>query len=171
MSNKKRYSLPAKVLDLLYSDDGFFNDVMKIKKASTSSKFPRGDEWRDPSGFNMSFALAGYAPEDVSIEVENNTIIIKGNGLDSINKLSDPSSEDDSFSEYKKEGKPRIHIGSISRGIARRKFCVRQLISDEFDVLKATATMENGLLHIVIPERSKVEHRVVEIRDGSDERN
>jgi len=170
--NKKRYSLPAKILDLLYVDDSFFNDVMKIKKASSGSKFPKGDEWRDPSGFNMSFALAGYSPEDVSIEVEDNVIIIKGNGLDSIDKLSsEPEEEQDSFSEYKKEGKPRIHIGSISRGIARRKFCVKQLISDEFDTLQAKATMEHGLLHIIIPEKNSKEHRIIEIGDGSDERN
>lgn len=165
--SKKRYSIPARVLELMFTDDSFFNEVMKIKKASSGSKFPRSDEWRDESGFNISFALAGYSPEDVSIEAIEGVLIIRGSGIDSINDAAKLSPEgEDAFKEYTKEGRPRIHIGSISRGIARRKFCVKHLVSEEFDISKSVAKMEHGLLHIFIPEKEQARHKVIEIEGG-----
>jgi HSP20 family molecular chaperone IbpA len=169
--DKKRYSLPAKVVEMLFSNDNYFNEVVKLNKGSITN-FPKTDEWRDQNGFNISFALAGYAPEDISVEVENSVLIVKGNGLDSISQSSTPNVEpDDSFQEYSKESRPRIHIGTISRGIARRKFCVRLFISEEFDIFKSSATMRHGLLHIMIPEKVKVDFLTIKIKDGKDERD
>lgn len=169
---KKRYSIPAKILELLYTNDNFFNEVSKINKGNYLPNFPKSDEWRDAEGFNISFALAGYSPDDISVEVEGDILIVKGNGLDSISATTPATSEqDDSFQEYSKEGRPRIHIGSISRGIARRKFCVRLLISEEFDVMNASADMKHGLLHIVIPVKETTDFKVIKIKGGEDERN
>lgn len=173
LTDKKRYSIPAKILELLYCNDQFFNDVSKINKGSYLSNFPKTDEWRDDSGFNISFALAGYSPEDIFIEVENNILSVKGNGLDSIsapNSAATPP-EEDSFQEYSKESRPRIHIGSISRGIARRKFVVRFLISEEFDTMNASASMKHGLLHVVIPVKETQNYKIIKIKDGKDERD
>ena len=172
LTDKKRYSIPAKILESLYCNDQFFNEVAKINKGSYLINFPKTDEWRDDSGFNISFALAGYAPEDISVEIENNTLIIKGNGLDSItNQVLSPTEQEDSFQEYTKEGRPRIHIGSISRGIARRKFSVKLLISEEFDIMNTSAVMKHGLLHVLIPVKENTNYKVIKIKDGNDERN
>jgi HSP20 family molecular chaperone IbpA len=172
LTDKKRYSIPAKILESLYCNDQFFNEVAKINKGGYLVNFPKTDEWRDDAGFNISFALAGYAPEDISVEVENNTLVIKGNGLDSISNVSpSPNEQEDSFQEYTKEGRPRIHIGSISRGIARRKFSVRLLISEEFDIMNTSAVMKHGLLHVLIPVKETTNYRVIKIKDGNDERN
>ncbi len=165
--NKIRYSIPARILELLYSDDNFFNDVLKIKKLSSHNKFPKNDEWRDASGFNLSFALAGYSSEDIVVEVENRVLIIRGMGLDSIEpSLPEVKNNEDPYFDYVKETKPRIHIGSISRGIARRKFCVKYLISEEFDLDKIEAKMDNGLLHIIIPEQGQFCIKNIEIKSG-----
>jgi HSP20 family molecular chaperone IbpA len=163
--SKKRYSIPARVVELLYTDDSFYNDVMKMKKSSSGSNFPRSDEWRDANGFNISFALAGYSPEDVSITTEESVLIVKGRGMDSISKEDTQSGAEskDAFDPYSKESRPRIHIGSISRGIARRKFCVKNLISDEFDIAEANARMEHGLLHIFIPQKKAARNTVIKI--------
>lgn len=171
---KKRFSIPARILELLYTDDAFFNEVIKIKKAGgVVGKFPRSDEWRDENGFNLSFALAGYSPEDVLIEVEStNTLVVRGIGLDSLdsvisNDASDISLEtSEIYQEYNKESRPRIHIGSISRGIARRKFCTKYLISEEFDVEQLEASMEHGLLHIFIPNKPTFKQKIINIKDG-----
>lgn len=166
---KKRYSIPARIMELLYTDDSFFNEVLKMKKVNVSN-FPKSDEWRDERGFNISFALAGYSAEDVEIETEANILVVKGFGMDSLNPVvSEPlvnlePRTEDAFDDYTKETKPRIHIGSISRGIARRKFCVKHLISDEFDVAKAVAKMEHGLLHIFVPEKEIISQQTVEIK-------
>jgi HSP20 family molecular chaperone IbpA len=174
LTDKKRYSIPAKILELLYCNDQFFNDVSKINKGTYLSNFPKTDEWRDDAGFNISFALAGYSPEDIFIEVENNILSVKGNGLDSISNLNSTPTQpeqEDSFQEYSKESRPRIHIGSISRGIARRKFLVRFLISEEFDTMKASASMRHGLLHVVIPVKENQNYKIIKIKDGKDERD
>lgn len=173
LTDKKRYSIPAKILESLYCNDQFFNDVAKINKGGYLINFPKTDEWMDDSGFNISFALAGYAPEDISVEVENNVLIVKGNGLDSLaaSQSPTPTEGEDSFQEYTKEGRPRIHIGAISRGIARRKFSVRLLISEEFDIVNASAVMKHGLLHVLIPVKENTIFKVIKIKDGSDERS
>ena len=88
MSEKKRYSIPARIVELLYTDDGFFNEVLKLKKASGGNKFPRSDEWRDESGFHLSFALAGYSAQDVSVEIEDHTLTISGVGMDDLDLSS-----------------------------------------------------------------------------------
>ena len=168
---KKRYSIPARIMELLYTDDAFFNEVLKMKKVNVSN-FPKSDEWRDENGFNISFALAGYSPEDVEIETEANVLIVKGFGMDSLSPIVSETPVDfdkqaeDAFDDYTKETKPRIHIGSISRGIARRKFCVKHLISEEFEIADTVAKMEHGLLHIFIPEKEVFCQKTVEIRDN-----
>ena len=164
--SKRRYSIPARVMELLYTDDSFFNEVMKMKKAGSGSKFPRSDEWRDEDGFNISFALAGYSQEDVSIEVNGKVLVVKGSGIDSIKKPATQGLNGDAFDEYSKLSRPRIHIGSISRGIARRKFCVKRLISDEFDLVSSSARMENGLLYIFIPDSKSTDQHATEIEGG-----
>ena len=165
---KIRFSIPARILELLYTDDSFFNEVLKIKKTGTVGKFPKSDEWRDEDGFNLSFALAGYSPEDVLVEVEENVLVVRGIGLDSIDPtISEILEPDDTFQGYSnKESRPRIHIGTISRGIARRKFCTKYLISEEFDIESAEALMEHGLLHIFIPNKQALKHKVIVIKDG-----
>ncbi len=172
LTDKKRYSIPAKILELLYTNDSFFIEVTKINKGSYLSNFPKTDEWRDDNGFNISFALAGYAPEDITVEIENGTLSVKGNGLDSIaTTAQSPVEQDDSFQEYSKESRPRIHIGSISRGIARRKFAVKFLISEEFDTMRTSAIMRHGLLHVIIPVRETPAYKIINIKDGNDERS
>ena len=76
-SNKKRYSVPAKLIELMFVDDNFFSEVSKLKKAATSGRFPKTDQWADDEGFNMFFALAGYSLEDITIETHRNVITIK----------------------------------------------------------------------------------------------
>ena len=156
-TTKKRYSVPSKIIELLYTDDSFFNEVSKSKKAASGSRFPRSDEWISEDGFNMSFALAGYSAEDVSIFSGRDTIIVESMGIDSIEykmpQFETASTSDEGIEHLMKERKPRIHVGAISRGIARRKFRVSFSIDSDFDVDNAKATMENGLLHILIPSR------------------
>ena len=116
--------------------------------------------------------MAGYSPDDITVEIENNILSIKGNGLDSITSVpSNVPDQEDTFQEYSKESRPRIHIGSISRGIARRKFLARFLISEEFDTLNTSAVMKHGLLHVIIPVKETQAYKVIKIKDGSDERD
>ncbi len=82
MKNKIRYSFPGRIYDLLLTDDKFLQEISKLRKIE--NPFPRYDQWKDESGFHVSFALAGYAPEDISIVVKGRQIFLSANGLQSI---------------------------------------------------------------------------------------
>jgi HSP20 family molecular chaperone IbpA len=150
-SLKKRYSLPAKLVESLWTDDAFLRDVEKIKKGASS--FPKNDQWKDGSGFHLVFALAGYDKDDIRIYSRSNVITVESDGMESepVDR-PDIKEDDDAFTEYSKDARSRVNQGFIVRGIARRKFQVSYLISEEFDVGRAEASMDNGLLRITIPE-------------------
>lgn len=149
---KSRYSIPEPIFSLLFYDDEYFRGVSKLRRKSFG--FPKEDQWRDESGFNLSFALAGYSIEDIDIMAYNHTLSIQGGGISS--EFVEESTSDKRVSLSK---------GNIMRGIARRKFHVKYIISEEFDVSLATAVMKHGLLHITIPEREQVAS-IIKIQNG-----
>ena len=124
-----RYSIPDKILKQLWENDDFFNAACKNSGVSTN-RFPKNDQWIEDDGFHLLFALAGYGPSDISIEVTFNSLIISSAGIgDTSPECPVISEDDDSMSEYKKKAKPAIQKGAISRGIARRSFRNGYIIS------------------------------------------
>ena len=88
MKNKIRYSFPGRIYELLLTDDKFLQEISKLRKIE--NPFPRYDQWKDEDGFHISFALAGYAPEDISIVVRGRQISLAANGLQSISTPDGP---------------------------------------------------------------------------------
>lgn len=157
MQNVGRVSISGRIIDLLWMDDEFYREVSALKKASSSNKFPRTDQWCDGEGFHMAFALAGYSVGDISIDFAGNQMIISGNGSKMNGEASEPSdvgseSIKNIDDEYPQRGKNKqIQQGIIVRGIARRSFRSKYYISPNFDLSSAHATMKDGLLEVVIP--------------------
>ena len=87
-----------------------------------------GDEYR------ITFAVAGFSEDDLDVQVENNTLTVRGK-----------SAQDNTDGSY------------LHRGIAGRSFERKFELADHIQV--AGARMENGLLHIdmkrEIPEALK----------------
>lgn len=153
----RRVSVPGRVWDLLWRDDEFYREICSNKKVSSAGKFPRCDQWCDDFGFHMAFALAGYSPGDIEIDVFDNELTIKG----VCEKLDDPQdrsvpSEDDPEEYPALTPSIAVQKGMILRGIARRSFQTKYYINPAFDPSKAYAVMKNGLLELVIPTRSPV---------------
>ena len=144
-----RVSVPGRIIDLLLSDDEFYREVSSLKKASSAGKFPRCDQWCDEDGFHMAFALAGFSVQDIRVCVSGHELIVSGKGL----RKDDSSNEDlESSDEYPaKDPNFQIQQGIIVRGIARRNFRTKYFMSSEFNLSEAKATMENGLLEIIVP--------------------
>ncbi len=66
---------------------------------------------------------------------------------------------------YKKpEEDEAIHPGTIYRGLARRSFDLGYKISAKYDLSKAEAKLENGLLEITIPTSEKAKPKVLKIK-------
>ena len=157
-----RVSIPGRVLDLLWSDDEFFREVTSHKKTSSAGKFPRCDQWCDEAGFHMAFALAGYSPKDVIVEVKNNELYISGAGnkVDALEK--GVSASDDEYPA--KVPKAGVQQGMIVRGIARRNFKTKYFINTSFNLAKVSSTMKNGLLEILVPKKEEEELKTIDIK-------
>jgi HSP20 family molecular chaperone IbpA len=141
-------AIPARIYELLLTDDEFLREIQKLKKVN-SSNFPKHDQWCDEGGLHFSFALAGYGPEDIKINVNHNILAISSVGI----KTEEPVEEEkDPYSkEFVESRKQKINKGFIVRGIARRKFDVKYFVSDRFDLSRTTSSMFHGLLTVDIP--------------------
>ncbi|APE05621.1 MULTISPECIES: Hsp20 family protein [Alteromonas] len=93
--------------------------------------------------YRVTMAIAGFSKDDVTIQVEENTLTITGN--------------------KKVEGKENAERKYLHKGISERNFERKFQLGDHVKVL--AADMENGLLHIdmerVIPDAKKP--RTIEI--------
>ncbi len=170
-SKTSRISIPGRVIQLLLHDDEFFREVMNLKKASTAGSFPKYDQWCDSDGFHMEFALAGYAKKDIEICYSGQELIVRSlrnnpetTGL----SLGQDISDEEVLPEIitKSSSLPKIQQGAIVRGIARRNFTTNFLISQEFDVSAAKASVKDGLLHIIIPVKNEITTKTIDIQNG-----
>lgn len=148
-SVRNRVTVPCRIIDNLYNDEEFFREVTSLKKISLS-RFPKNDQWVSEDGFHMVFALAGYGPEDLSVQVCGSRVTISSNG-----QL--PLVEED------QKPKQVVSHGVVNRGIARRNFKVSYFISEEFESSLVRAKMEKGLLTLTIPHKTDQEVKNISI--------
>jgi molecular chaperone IbpA len=96
---------------------------------------PYNIERLEENAYRITMAVAGFAPEELSLEVKDNTLTVSG----------------------KKVDKPESRGQFLHQGIAARSFERRFQLADYVEVMGAD--MENGLLHInlrrEIPESMK----------------
>lgn len=97
--------------------------VERNAKTGTDGYPPYNIEQTSDHSYRITLAVAGFSDADLSITVENNTLLIRG-------RLSEDNA-----------GRVYLH-----RGIAGRQFQRSFVLADGVDV--GQATMENGLLHI-----------------------
>lgn len=163
---KIRFSIPGKIIDSLWNDDKFFQEISKIKKIE--SNFPRYDQWKDDTGFHLTFALAGYSSEDLLISFMGQSLIISAKGLEKLDSAQPEPISDEEVLLSDLEVKTvnlSLSRGFVSRGIARRSFKLSLYISEEFNLAEAKANMENGLLYIYIPHK-EIEEQQIKINKG-----
>jgi HSP20 family protein len=94
---------------------------------------------------NLHFEVActGLSKDEVNVNIE-----------DDILKIS-----------YKKpEENDVIHPGTIHRGLSKRSFDLGYKISAKYDLSKADAKLENGLLEISIPVSEKAKPKSLKIK-------
>lgn len=149
-----RVSISGKIIDLLWADDEFYREVSSLKKAQAhgGGKFPKCDQWCDEAGFHMAFALAGYSTKDIRVQTSGYELYISGVGTKKEGTVERSAGDEMSTDDYPVKN-PNIQIqqGMIVRGIARRNFKTKYFMSPEFDLSRAAAFMNNGLLEVVVP--------------------
>jgi HSP20 family molecular chaperone IbpA len=127
---------------LLLGFDQFERTLDRIAKSATEGYPPYNIEAIGDSRLRITLAVAGFAMDDLVIELEDNQLTIRGKQQD------DPE---------------RIYL---HRGIAARQFQRSFVLADGIEV--TSAALDNGLLHVDL-ERPTVAARVrkIEIRRGT----
>lgn len=126
---------------LLLGFDHFERMLDRISKSSGEGYPSYNIEQIGDNGLRITLAVAGFAPEDLAVTLEDNQLIIRGR-----------SAEDD-------HGRVFLH-----RGIAARQFQRSFVLAEGIEV--GGARMDNGLLHIDLM-RPVPEVRVRNIRIDS----
>ena len=107
--------------------------IERAAKAAADSYPPYNVEQTAEQRFCITLAVAGFSPDQLSVTVENNQLVVSG----------------------KRDGDGRADAAYLHRGIAARGFMRSFVLADGMEV--EGAVLEHGLLHIDVvrlePER------------------
>lgn len=136
--------LPLFNSPLLLGFEQFEEALERISKASTDGYPPYNVEQISERHLRITVAVAGFAAEDLQVQVRDSQLLIKG------------KRNDERSAVY------------LHRGIAARQFQRSFVLAEGIEV--AGATLDNGLLHIDL-ERPIVEPNVqtIEITTSADQ--
>ncbi len=116
--------------------DELFNSVLNAEEASATSYPPYNIEKRGEDDYTITMAIAGFGEEDITIQTQNNELIVSG-------KIEDKTEDDE--------------VEYLHKGIATRAFERSFKLADHMIV--TDADLRNGLLKInlvrEIPEEKK----------------
>lgn len=126
---------------LLLGFDQFERTLDRIAKSSAEGYPPYNIEQIGENGLRITLAVAGFASDDLSVQVEDNQLVIRGKQAD--------------------DGE-RVYL---HRGIAARQFQRSFVLADGIEV--AGAALDNGLLSVdLIRPAMETRVRKVEIRNA-----
>ena len=130
--------------DLLFRD--FFKSELDFQPA-TQAKFTHPvDIFENSHGLHFDIACTGLSKEDVEINIEGDVLRV------SYNKPQDEECCETNDCAY------------IHRGVAKRSFNLGYKIAPKFNLSKAEAMMENGLLGIRIPLADEAKPKTIQIK-------
>lgn len=107
---------------LLLGFDQFERTLDRIAKSSAEGYPPYNIEQLSSDGLRITLAVAGFTMDDLSVQVEDNQLVIRGRQQDD---------------------KSRIYL---HRGIAARQFQRSFVLAEGIEVMGAT--LDNGLLNV-----------------------
>ena len=99
----------------------------------------------DETGLHFEVACTGLTKNDVKLDIEDDILKI-------------------SYNKPEEDNDKHIPPGTIHRGLARRSFDLGYKISAKYDLSKAEAKLENGLLEIAIPISEKAKPKTLKIK-------
>ena len=127
--------------DLLFKD--FFRSELNFQPAIEAKISHPVDIFETKHGLHFEVACTGLSKEDVELNIEGDILKI-------------------SYQRFeKKEYEDRTYI---HQGVAKRSFNLGYKIASKFDLSKAEAMMENGLLAIRIPYAEEAKPKILKIK-------
>jgi len=112
---------------LLLGFDQFERALDRVSKAATDGYPPYNVEQTGESSLRITLAVAGFAMDDLSVQIEDNQLVVRGKQTDD---------------------KDRVYL---HRGIAARQFQRSFVLADGIEV--AGASLDNGLLNVDLVRR------------------
>ena len=130
--------------DLLFKD--FFRSELQFQPAA-EAKIPHPvDIYENKNGLHFEIACTGLTKSDVEINIEGDILKI------TYNKPQDEACCEVDDCNY------------IHKGIAKRSFNLGYKVASKFNLSKADATMENGLLKISVPFSEEAKPKALKIK-------
>lgn len=126
--------------DLLFRD--FFKSELDFQPAIEAKISHPVDIFETKHGLHFEVACTGLFKDDVEINIEGDVLRIS----------------------YNKETGDYVERNYIHRGVAKRSFNLGYKIASKFDLSKAEAIMENGLLAIRIPFAEEAKPKLLKIK-------
>jgi HSP20 family molecular chaperone IbpA len=119
--------------------------IERAAKAAAESYPPYNVEEIGEGRVRITLAVAGFAPDQLQVTVEDNQLIVAGRKDAATRSIDERSAEERAF---------------LHRGIAARGFLRTFVLADRMEVEQAL--LEHGLLHIdlVQPEPAKLVKRI-----------
>lgn len=116
-----------------FFDDLFLSD--NFKNHNANGQFPSVNIKDEEKAFTLEFALPGYKKEDLSIEIENDMLVI--------------SSEKNTEEQVEEDGYTRKEFSYSSFS---RSFTLPEII----DLDKIDAHTKDGVLSVILPKKDEV---------------
>lgn len=126
---------------LLLGFDHFEQALERVSKAAADGYPPYNIEQIGEDGLRITLAVAGFSESDLSIQLEDNQLVIRGKQAD-------------------EEGE-RVYL---HRGIAARQFQRSFVLADGIEVVRAY--LDSGLLHVEL-SRPPAANRVRTVKIGA----
>ena len=130
--------------DLLFRD--FFKSELDFQPAINAKFTHPVDIFENKQGLHFDIACTGLSKEDVEINIEGDVL-----------KVSYTKPQDEECCEVN-------DCTYIHRGVAKRSFNLGYKIAPKFNLSKAEAMMENGLLGIRIPFADEAKPKTIKIK-------
>ena len=127
--------------DILFHN--FFHLTSGFLSAATAKQPHPLNIFYTDDKLHFEVACTGLTKEDVKVNIEEDIL-----------KISYKKPEEDDT----------LHPGTIHRGLARRSFDLGYKISAKYDLSKADAKLENGLLEIAIPISENAKPKTLKIK-------
>lgn len=121
--------------------DRLLNDALRAFDAGDQTWVPASNAWEDDNGFYIQMALPGWEPKDISLEVNNQILTVKGERSAEL------------------QNSERFHLREIANGPFTRLFRLPSFVEHD----KASATHKHGLLTITFPKREEAKCRRIMI--------
>jgi HSP20 family protein len=128
--------------DILFRD--YFNSTQDGFSPAVETKITHPvNIFETPEGLNFEIACTGLTKSDVKIDVEADILRV-------------------SYTKPKEE--PQTDIIYVKRGLTKKSFSLGYRVASRFNLSKAEATMENGLLTIAIPFADEAKPKTLKIK-------